>query len=78
MAFELEAKGANGTGNVLGSLSAIILHANLEIVDWLLILSWTRLPGTVSMTTKSMGDSELRPIWKRSEPGSCVYSTMTA
>ena len=57
----------------------MILQANLEMVDWLLGgPSFTRLPGIVSMTTKSMGDSELRPIWKRSEAGSCPYSTMTA
>ena len=41
----------------------MILQANLEMVDWLLGgPSFTRLPGIVSMTTKSIGDSELRPI----------------
>ena len=59
-------------------LSAMILQANLEMVDWVLTLSTVLLPGTVSMTTKSMGLSELRPIWKRSLFSSCVYSTMTA
>ena len=39
-----------------------IRQANREIVDWVFILSVGRFPGTVSMTTKSIGDSELRPI----------------
>ncbi len=38
---------------------------HLDIVDWLFGFSCTLLPGTVSITTKSMGDSELRPIWKK-------------
>lgn len=38
-------------------------QANREIVDWVLTASTTLLPGTVSMTTKSMGHSELRPIY---------------
>ena len=46
------------------SLSEMMRQANLEMVDWLFTLSCVRFPGTVSMTTKSMGDSELRPIWK--------------
>ena len=37
-------------------------QANREIVDCVLILSVGLFPGTVSMTTKSIGDSELRPI----------------
>ena len=47
--------------------SVMIRQANLEMVDWLETLSTDRLPGTVSITTKSMGDSELRPIWNRSD-----------
>ena len=39
-----------------------IRQANREIVDWVFILSVGRFPGTVSITTKSIGDSELRPI----------------
>ena len=47
--------------------SVMIRQANLEMVDWLETLSTDRFPGTVSITTKSMGDSELRPIWNRSD-----------
>ena len=41
------------------------LQANLDMVDWVLIFSVALFPGTVSITTKSIGDSELRPIWNQ-------------
>ena len=54
-----------------------IRQANREIVDWVFILSVGRFPGTVSMTTKSIGDSELRPICnflKKNLKNSSVYT----
>ena len=55
------------TASVAEKSSINHLQANLEIVDWTLTLSRTRFPGEVSITTKSIGDSELRPIWRRRE-----------
>ena len=53
-------------------LSIFISYNYLEIVDWVLILSVGLFPGTVSITTKSMGDSELRPICKENK-GQLMY-----
>ena len=49
---------------ILKSYPIFISYHYLEIVDWVLILSVGLFPGTVSITTKSIGDSELRPICK--------------
>ena len=62
-----------------GSRSTSILHANRDIV--LCVTTefsdrWS--PGTVSMTTKSIGDSEERPIWNMSISGVWSYCTMIA
>lgn len=46
-------------------LSHNILQANLDIVLWFTFVSPVLSPGIVSITTKSMGASEDRPIWER-------------
>lgn len=45
-------------------LSATILQANLDIVLWTTLFSPNLSPGIVSITTKSIGPSEDRPICK--------------
>ena len=62
-----------------GSRSTRIRQANREIVDCvttLFLLRWS--PGMVSMTTKSIGDSDERPIWNISLSLTLSYCTMTA
>lgn len=62
-----------------GFLSTRIRQANREIVLCVTLsreLRWH--PGMVSITTKSIGPSEERPIWNMSVSSSCWYSTMIA
>lgn len=47
-------------------LSTNSLQANLDIVLWSTFVSFLS-PGCVSITTKSIGDSEERPICKKKD-----------
>ena len=62
-----------------GDRSMRMRHANREMVLCVTTgLSARLLPATVSMTTKSIGGSDDRPIWNMSASASWSYCTMIA